>query len=276
MFLNRYFRIGALCLLTTCYASIVAAQTAIANNPATQSAPVYLLLNRDRILNANSGLRPAPDEIVQQFVIAETRFRERLKQFSFKRNVILQTIGPGGEVTGEYIRDSVFVLDDRGQVVEKVFNHPKPTLKGLTITKEDVQDLSGSQLFGLTDLNSYNLSYLGEETINGKLAYQIGVSPRLPPDPCHMQIRYFVGQVSVDAVSFQPVKLRGVTQPQGKQRFPSFETSRLTGVENLFFPSSAFADEVLHFPRKDVHYRINVRYYDFKRFSSQVKIVELD
>jgi hypothetical protein len=32
----------------------------------------------------------------------------------------------------------------------------------------------------------------------------------------------------------------------------------------------------LRFPNRDVHYRINVKYYDYKRFASKVTVTELD
>lgn len=199
-------------------------------------------------------------------------------QFSFKREVVLQTIGPQGEVTGEYIRNSVFVLDDRGQRIERVLFHPKHTIKELTITKEDIQDLAGSQLFGLelSELNSYNLSHLGEENLNGRRMYLVAVSPKQVPDARHMRSRFFVGRIWIDSITFQPVYLEGITEPHGKQRFPSFKTERQIEIGNLLFPSSTSADDVLRFPHKDVHYRIKVRYYDFKRFAGRVKIVELD
>lgn len=229
-------------------------------------------------MSAPPRLRPSPALIIRRFIAAETKFRETLVQFSFKREVVLQTIGPQQEVTGEYIRNSVFVLDDRGQRIERVLYHPKSTIKELTITKEDIQDLAGSQLFGLelSELNSYTLSYLGEESLNGRPMYLIAVSPKQVPDPRHMRSRFFVGRFWIDTDTFQPVCLEGITEPHGKQRFPSFTTERQVAIEKLLFPSSTSADDVLRFPHKNVHYRIKVRYYDFKRFAGRVKIVELD
>lgn len=223
-------------------------------------------------------LRPSSALIISSFIATETRFRETLIQFSFKREVVLQTIGAHGEVTGEYIRNSVFVLDDRGERIERVLYHPKPSITEMRVTKEDIQDLAGSQLFGLdiADLNSYNLSYLGEENLNGRLLYMVEVNPKREPDPYHMSLRFFVGRIWLDPVSFQIVKLRGITEPHGKQRFPFFQTERQLTVENMRFPSAASADDVLHFHQKDVHYRIKVRYYDFKRFVGSVRIVEAD
>ena len=91
-----------------------------------------------------------------------------------------------------------------------------------------------------------------------------------------MRSRFFVGRIWIDPVSFQPIKLAGITEPHGKQRFPTFTTERDIKIEDLLFPSSTSADEVLRFLHQDIHYRIKVRYYDFKRFASRLKIVELD
>ena len=55
-----------------------------------------------------------PETIVDSFIQTETRLREALKQHTFKRDVVLQTIGRKGQVTGEYVRNSEFVFDDRG------------------------------------------------------------------------------------------------------------------------------------------------------------------
>jgi len=257
-----------------CCACGVRAQSVLAEAP--NYNPTSTIASASRSLINESRPSLTSESIIKNFVEAEAKFRGTLLQFSFKRDVVLQTIGKRGEVTGEYIRNSVFVLDDRGQLIEQVTKHPKSTIKELKITKEDIQDLAGSQLFGLTELNSYNLEYLGPEMLDGRAVQAIGVSPKQQPDPHNMRARYFIGTVWVDGVTLQPVKLRGITEPHGKQRFATFETTRGIELENLFFPSSTFADDVLRFPHKSVHYRIKVRYYDFRRFASRVSIIELD
>jgi hypothetical protein len=55
-----------------------------------------------------------------------------------------------------------------------------------------------------------------------------------------------------------------------------FETSRSLIAGALVFPSLTTADATLRFPNRDVHYRINVKYYDYKRFASKVVITEID
>jgi hypothetical protein len=53
--------------------------------------------------------------IIRNLTDTETRFRETLVEFPFKREAILQTFGPQKEVTSEYDRSYLFVLDDRGE-----------------------------------------------------------------------------------------------------------------------------------------------------------------
>ena len=223
-------------------------------------------------------MHPSPELVISKFIEAETKFRETVKEFSFKRDVVLQTLGADGEVTGEYVRNSVFVIDDQGKRVEQLTYHPKSTIKEMKITKEDLQDLASSQLFGLeaADLNLYHLAYAGEEMIGDRPTYLVRVRPVQEPDPKNMQARFFVGLIWIDKATFQIVRLQGITEPHGKQRFPMFQTSRDLILENLRFPTTTTADDVLHFAHYHVRFRINVRYYDFKRFGSRLNIVEVE
>jgi len=216
--------------------------------------------------------------ILASFVAMENKVREALNQHTFKRDVILQTIGPNGEVTGEYIRNSQFLFDDRGKRIEKVLYHPASTIREMRITKEDIQDLAGSQLLGIdiVEATKYRLSYVGVEKIDSRQLFAIDVAPLTEPDSKHMSERYFVGRVWVDPTSFQIVKIKGIVEPQGKQRFPIFETWREPIKNALAFPTRTEADDVLHFGALDVHYRIKVRYYDYKLFGSKVSVTEVD
>lgn len=220
----------------------------------------------------------ASEQLLSRFLIVEQRVREALNSHTFKRDVLLQTIGPKGEVTGEYIRNSLFVFDDRGNRIERVIFHPRSTLRGMKITKEDIQDLAGAQLLGvdINEVNKYTLNLMGQEKLNERETYIIDVRPRQMPDPYRMHERAFLGRIWVDAVSLQVLKVRGIVEPQGKQRFPVFETWREGHAGSLLFPVRTTADDILHFPNQhDVHYRISVKYYDYKRFASTVNITEV-
>lgn len=218
------------------------------------------------------------ESIVSAFLKTEAELRETLKQHTFKRDVVLQTIGPKGEVTGEYIRNSEFVFDDRGNRIERVTYHPPSTIREMRITKEDIQDLAGAQLLGVDTVDSakYRFTYTGDELIAGKRTHVLLVVPAVKPNPFRMAERYFRGSVWIDAHTFQMVKVKGKVEPQGKQRFPEFQTWRETTKPSLSFPTRTEADDVLRFPNRAVNYRIRVRYYDYRLFASTVSVKEIE
>ena len=218
-----------------------------------------------------------PATIIDSFVKTETQLRQSLNQHTFKRDVVLQTIGPNGNVTGEYIRNSQFLFDDKGNRIERVTYHPPSTIREMRITKEDIKDLAGAQLLGVDVVESskYQLRYEGQEFLNGKRVYRLTVEPAVNPNPHRMGERFFRGSVWIDAVTSQIVRVRGIVEPRGKQRFPTFETWREPVTSKFNFPTRTEADDVLHFPNRDVNYRIRVRYYDYKLFASTVSVREL-
>jgi hypothetical protein len=269
---KRAAQIGLLLLLIASFNRAFAQQNSLAS-----------LVNPDGNSRSKNGAKPeskdsAAASILASFTAAENKVREALNQHTFKRDVVLQTIGPNGEVTGEYIRNSQFLFDDRGRRIEKVLFHPASTIREMRITKEDIQDLAGSQLLGIdiVEATKYRLSYVGLETIDSRQLFAIDVAPLTEPDPNRMSERYFVGRVWVDPTSFQILKIKGIVEPQGKQRFPIFETWREPAKNTLAFPTRTEADDILHFGARDVHYRIRVRYYEYKQFGSKVSITEVD
>jgi hypothetical protein len=249
----------------------------------TKYIPTFLTLTVLTVIKTAYTQEPppmtlrTPSTIIESFVKAETQLRQSLNQYTFKRDVVLQTIGPNGNVTGEYIRHSQFLFDDRGNRIERVTYHPPSTIREMRITKEDIKDLAGSQLLGVDILESGKdqLIYKGQEFLDGKRVYQLTVEPAVRPNPYRMSERFFRGSVWIDTANFQIVKVRGIVEPQGKQRFPTFETWREPVISTFNFPTRTEADDVLHFPKRDVNYRIRVRYYDYKLFASTVRVKEL-
>jgi hypothetical protein len=217
-------------------------------------------------------------EIIRRFIAAEIKQRGALNQHTFRRDVVLQTIGRNGQVTGEYLRNSQFLFDDKGKRIEHVLYHPAPTIHEMRITREDIQDLAGSQLLGIdiNEIAKYRFKVAGQEVIDSREAIALDTTPSIQPDPHHMAERFFVGRIWIDAHTFQVIKTEGSVEPQGKQRFPRFETWRKPINDSLVFPARTIADDILHFPKRDVHYRISVRYYDYRLFACQVSVKEID
>jgi hypothetical protein len=241
--------------------------------------PVFYADGQVAVLRSNPPTTPLPaSQIVESFIRAETQVREAMNQRTFRREVVLQTLGPNGEVTGEYLRNSQFLFDDSGKRIERVTFHPRSTIREMKITKEDLLDLAGAQLLGLdiAEASKYRLGFVGEEVLNARRVYQLSAEPLSKPNPKKMSERFFRGLVWIDAATFQIVKVKGVVEPQGKQRFPVFETWREPVSDSLRLPTRTEADDVLRFPDANVNYRIRVKYYDYKLFASRLTVTEID
>jgi hypothetical protein len=219
------------------------------------------------------------DKIVRTFSAKETEFRAALNDYAFKRDATVQTIGMGKQVTGEYRRVSSFVFDDQGNRFEKISFFPLPTLEGLEVTQEDLEDLGGIQPFALeaAKINQYKFTYLGQQKIDELDLYVFDVEPKITPDPKKVSERFFQGRIWVDTKDLQIVKVHGKGIPEGKQRFPIFDTYREQIDGKYWFPTYTYADDQLVFPNGQVvHIRMLVRYTDYQRFRSKVTITEVN
>jgi len=219
------------------------------------------------------------DEIVRAFTAKETRFRQALNSYAFKRDALVQTIGMGGQVTGEYHRVSYFTFDDQGNRFEKINFFPMPTLTEINITAQDLEDLGGVNPFALeaSKLNAYTFKYVGKEKIDELDLYVFDVGPRVAPDPKKIKDRYFQGRIWVDTQDLQIVKARGKGVPEDKNnKYPTFETYREQIDGKYWFPTYSYADDELTFGNGNVvRMRLLVKYTDFVVGHGKVTITEI-
>src|SRR4051812_35903159 len=68
------------------------------------------------------------DRIIKTFSAKEAEFREALKNYVFTRSAVVQTVGMGGQITGEYRRDSFMTFTSDGARFEKILFAPMTTL----------------------------------------------------------------------------------------------------------------------------------------------------
>ena len=215
------------------------------------------------------------ERIVRAFTAKETEFRRALNKYTFTRDAVVQTIGFGGQITGEYNRVSQFVFNDAGERFERITRFPVPTLTEISFTQEDLEDLGGVQPFALeaSKINLYNFTYIGREKVDELDTYVFDVAPKVMPKKESQ--RFFQGRVWVETDDLQIVKVKGKGVPEGKQRFPTFETYREQIDGKYWFPTYTYADDDLVFPGgQTVHLRMKVRYADYKLFRGRVRVVE--
>jgi TonB family protein len=219
------------------------------------------------------------DEIVRAFTAKESRFRQALNTYAFKRDALVQTIGMGGQVTGEYHRVSQFTFDDAGNRFEKINYFPMPTLTEINITAQDLEDLGGVNPFALeaAKLNAYSFKYVGKEKIDELDLYIFDVGPRVAPDPKKIKERFFQGRIWVDTQDLQIVKARGKGVPEDKNnKYPIFETYREQIDGKYWFPTYTYSDDELTFDNGNVvRMRMLVKYSDFIVGRGKVTITEI-
>jgi hypothetical protein len=220
------------------------------------------------------------ERIIREFTTKEATFREALNQYSFKREAIVQTIGMGGQISGEYRRVSRFVFDDSGKRYEKILLFPLPTLTELELTPEDLEDLSGVQTFALepSKINLYNLTYVGREKIDELTCHVFDVAPKVMPDPKKTKDRFFKGRIWIDDQDLQIVKVHGKGVPEKKNsRYPTYETYREQIDGKYWFPTYTYADEELVFDSGQVvRMRLRITFNEFVRPRVKVKVLDED
>jgi TonB family protein len=220
---------------------------------------------------------PDTQKIIQTFTAKEVEFRRALNQYSFKRDALIQSLGMGGQVIGEYHRVSNFTFDDQGNRFEKITFFPMPSMP--EVTTEDIDDLGGISPFALEPekLDKYIIRYVGKEKIDELNLYIFDVQPKVMPDPKKPKDRLFLGRVWVDDRDLQIVKTKGKGVPETKNnKYPVVETYREQIDGRYWFPTYSYADEELVFDSGfTLHVRLKVRYTDFAPARATLKVTEI-
>lgn len=217
------------------------------------------------------------DRIIKTFTANEANFREALKNYVFNRNAAIQTIGMGGQVTGVYQRDSFMTFREDGTRFEKILYAPVSTLKEISISAEDIDNLGGVDPFAIEPqyVSNYNFTFLGKEHIDELDLYVFDVSPKVIPDWKKTSQKYFTGRIWVDDRDLMLVKSKGKAVPEGKQRFPVMETWRDNVDGKYWFPAFSSSDDELVFDNGYVvKIRVRVTYKNYRVGRTDVIILD--
>jgi len=215
------------------------------------------------------------DEIIQRFAAKEKEFKEAREQYTYRQSVKVQTVD-GDTVDGEYQEVFDVLFDDQGKRLENVVFAPQSTLQQVRMTQEDLDDIRHRLPFVLTsdEIGEYQILYVGQQQEDELHCYVFDIAPK----KIEGKKRYFQGRIWVDDRDFQIVKTYGKTVPDivkkkgDENLFPKFTTWRQQVDGKYWFPVYTKADDTLHFSTGDVHIREIVKYEDYQRFGSKVKI----
>jgi len=220
------------------------------------------------------------EEIIQKFAAKEAEFARARDNYTYHQTVRIQELDDDGVARGRYEIVSDIIFTPEGKRIERVVRAPVSTLRNILLTPEDEQDLRNVQPFVLTtkDIPKYNINYLGTQKVDELDTYVFAVKPKtMEPGQ-----RYFEGQIWVDQRDLQIVKTYGQGVPErrdtkrkgkGENLYPKFTTWREQIDNQYWFPTYTRADDTLHFVASDIHIREIVKYEDYKRFGSSVKIL---
>ncbi len=230
------------------------------------------------VLADEGTLDPAPpkgistDEIIKRFAAKETEFQLARDQYTYRQDVIVKT----PEDDGEYHEIFDVLFNDQGKRLENVVFAPQSSLVRIQMSPEDLDDIRHRLPFVLTadELPEYQILYVGQQQEDELHCYVFDIAPK----EIVGKKRYFQGRIWVDDRDFQIVKTFGKTVPDIRKKkgqenlFPKFTTWREQIDGKYWFPTYTKADDTLHFSGGDVQIREIVKYSDYKRFGSNVKI----
>jgi hypothetical protein len=214
------------------------------------------------------------ERIVSALKTKEREFRKALSNYGFRREAVMQTIGMGRQISGEYYRVSHLTFDSQGKLQERIIKFPIP---GLPIAPEDLVDLDTIHIFAVEaeKMDQYYFKYVGKERVDELDTYIFDVGPKVMPAARPNGERFFQGRIWVDDRDMQIVKARGKGVPEGKQRFPTFDYYREQVDGRYWFPSYTYADEDLMLPNGNVYrIKMRIRFTDHERTGGNAKATE--
>ncbi|HTC42221.1 MAG TPA: hypothetical protein VK703_11640 [Candidatus Acidoferrales bacterium] len=215
------------------------------------------------------------DQIIKRFAEREADFKLERDNYTYTQDFAIETLDDDNRPDGEYRMTSDIVFTPDGKRFEKVTFAPQNTLERIMLSEQDLDDVRNVQPFVLntTELPKYEVTYVGRQQVDELSTYVFDVKPKV----IEKKQRYFQGRVWVDDKDMQIVMTDGKAVPDiisknNENVFPRFRTYRENIEKGFWFPVYTRADDYLHFRSGDVHIRMTIRYSNYKRYGSTVKI----
>ena len=243
----------------------------------------YTAMPLDKGFGALDTSQPSvpPQQIIDSFTAKESQFRIAMANYAYERSVKVETIDDDGKVDGQYFQVTDISADPNGKLYEKVVEAPASSLQRVMMSPADFEDIEHRLPFVLTkeDAGQYDISYVGKQKVDELPMYVFDVKPKV----LEKGKRYFQGRIWVDQQDLQIVVTNGKNVPDDLRKghedlSPPFTTYREQIDGKYWFPVYTKGDGVLHFSggrgymSQDVHMRETVKYTDYRRFKTSVRI----
>jgi len=217
---------------------------------------------------------PAED-VIKRFAEKEAEFKLERDNYTYSQTYSIQTLDDDNRPDGEYRMASDIIFTPEGKRYEHITYAPQNTLQRIMLSQQDLDDVRNVQPFVLTttELPKYDVKYVGRQQVDELSCYVFDVGPKT----IEKNQRYFKGRVWVDDKDLQIVMTDGKAVPDivtknNENVFPRFRTYRENIEQGFWFPVYTRADDYLHFRSGDVHIRMTIRYSNYKRYGSTVKM----
>jgi hypothetical protein len=209
------------------------------------------------------------EDVIKKFGTAEAAVKQARLHYTYKQDVLMQSL-TGTSVTGEFHEVTTVSYDAKGKRVEEVTFAAQPSLRGIQLEQNDMEDIRVFMPLLLTsdDLPQYNLTYAGQQHVDDLDTYVFHVEAKKEENGK----RYFEGRIWVDAQDFQIVKVCGKSGPdkiavkkhERAHLQPRFVTYRQQ-VDGYWFPAYTRSDDTLQFPTGPLHLKQVIKYTAYKR-----------
>src|SRR5260370_4995137 len=136
------------------------------------------------------------EQIVQKFTEHEDEFRKERDNFTYTQIFVFQQLDQNDRPDGEYRLTSDILFTPAGKRYEKVVDAPSPSLKRISMSQQDFDDIEKVWPLVLTpsDLPKYDVKNLGREQVDEVGTYVFAI----PPKKMQKTQPYFEGRIWVE------------------------------------------------------------------------------
>jgi hypothetical protein len=212
----------------------------------------------------------AMPDLIQKLAANETRVRDARNRYTYTQDLMVQTLNGKNDVDGQMHEVTKISYDDKGRRLENVSYAEQSTLRGISLSEQDRQDVHDFMPLLMTsdELPLYTLTYAGQQHVDDLDTYVFHVVPKKE----EKNKRYFEGRIWVDNHDLEIVKVCGKSVPdvirvkknQPQELRPMFVGYRQV-VDGNWFPAYARVDDTLHFRAESVHVREILKWTSYKR-----------
>jgi hypothetical protein len=221
------------------------------------------------LLDPSQPSARTPADIIKKFAANEAVFKAAKDNYGYVLDVEIETLN-GNNPTGEYRLTSQIALDLFGKPSERTTFAPQSSLRGMSLSEDDLQDIRTRLPFNFTpqELPQFSVSYVGRQHVDQLDTYAFNVSPKNPKTGAKL----FDGRIWVEDQDLAIVKTCGKprrgdneTAKRGPvEAVPTFVTFREQVDGKYWLTTYAHADEYLNFRKYSIHVRETIKYSDFK------------